>query len=136
MKKVIRNHGAKMFSGGFLLGVLMLAMLAFSNSNAKTLATREIVLTATDGAFYVVGQSEKPNPVLTRKKGQEVKLVIRNTEPGKVLHCFTITGLKVKTTGSLAAGESETLVFTPKKRGAYAYACLMHPSMSGRLVVE
>jgi plastocyanin len=91
---------------------------------------------ATDVAFQLVDQPGKANPPITLKKGQPVKLVISNAEPEKVLHCFTIAGLNVKTSGSLAAGESETLLFTPAKRGTYAYACLMHPSMTGRVVVE
>jgi plastocyanin len=53
-----------------------------------------------------------------------------------VLHCFIIGGLNVKTTRNLATGESETLTFTPRERGAFSYACLMHPMMVGKIVVE
>jgi plastocyanin len=125
-----------MFMAGFLAGVLTLAVLAFSGTRQQDQAAREVVLAAKGIAFYLPDQPDQPNPVLTLKKGQPVKLVVRNDEPGKVLHCFTITGLNVKTSDDLATGQSETLTFTPKKKGTFAYACLLHPSMTGKLVVE
>ena len=136
MKQLIKNHGPKMFLGGFFLGVLMFAVVAFNTGRNQDKPPREIVLLATDVAFHLTGETARPNPTLTLKKGAPVKLVIRNTDPEKLLHCFTIGGLNVKTTGSLAGGASETLLFTPKERGTFVYACLLHPSMSGKLVVE
>jgi plastocyanin len=79
---------------------------------------------------------DEPNPTLTLRKGEPVKLVLRNDDPGTLLHCFVIPGLNVKTTESLAGGESEILLFTPRERGGYVYACLLHPAMAGKLVVE
>ncbi len=136
MKKLIKNHGGKMFLTGFLAGVVVFALTAFSFGKSKPVVPREIVLIASETAFYLPDQRDKPNPPITLKKGQPVKLVLRNEDPEKVLHCFTITGLNVKTAGSIAGGESETLSFTPKKKGTFAYACLMHPSMVGKLVIE
>lgn len=125
-----------MFVVGFLAGVLTLALTAFYGGRPQDAPPREIVLVASDVAFYLAGQPDKPNPPITLKKGQSVKLVISNAEPDRVLHCFTIAGLNVKTEGSLAAGETENLLFTARKRGTYPYACLMHPSMTGKVVVE
>jgi plastocyanin len=70
------------------------------------------------------------------KKGETVKLTLLNQEPGKVLHCFTIGGMNVKTTRHLATGESETLTFRPREKGVFSYACLMHPMMTGKILVE
>jgi FtsP/CotA-like multicopper oxidase with cupredoxin domain len=136
MKELIKNHGGKMFLAGFLAGVLMFALMAFSFGKPKSNPPREIVLITSETAFFLPDQRDKPNPPITLKKGQPVKLVLRNEDPEKVLHCFTITGLNVKTAGSIAGGESETLTFTPRKKGTFAYACLMHTSMVGKLVIE
>jgi plastocyanin len=135
MKYIIQTHGLKLFLAGFAAGVLTLAVVAFNGSREKA-PPREIVLVTDDLAFYEAGQLDRPNPTLQLKVGQPVKLVIRNEEPGKVLHCFNTGGLGVKTTGSLATGESETLTFTPRKKGTFVYACLLHGSMAGKLVVE
>jgi plastocyanin len=53
-----------------------------------------------------------------------------------VLHCFTIGGLGVATSRDLSTGESESLAFTPTETGTFAYACLMHPMMTGKVVVR
>ena len=135
MKYLIQTHGLKVFLAGFIAGVLTLAVVAF-NLNREKLPVREIVLVTDDLSFFIAGQTKEPNPTIHLKRGQTVKLVIRNDEPGKVLHCFTTGDLGVKTTGSLATGESETLTFTPKKKGTYVYACLLHGSMAGKLVVD
>lgn len=125
-----------MFLAGFLAGVLTLAAVAFRAAKSSDRPPRELVLVGRSIAFYLSDQPDTPNPTLFLKKGEPVRLVIRNDEPGRVLHCFTITGLGVKTSSDLAPRQSETLTFTPKKKGVYAYACLLHPSMTGTLVVE
>ena len=135
MKQIIQNHGFKVFLTGFITGLLTLAVVAFNGRREKS-EPREIVLVANAIEFYVENRPQEPNPTLRLKAGQPVKLVVRNDEPGKVLHCFTTGALGVKTTGSLAAGESETLQFTPRKKGTFVYACLLHGSMAGKLVVE
>jgi plastocyanin len=98
--------------------------------------TDEMTLVGRDVAFWLAGQQDHPNPTLELSKGKPVKLVVRNDEPEKVLHCFTIGGLDVKTTRDLATGESETLVFTPSETGVFTYACLMHPMMAGKVIVR
>jgi plastocyanin len=89
-----------------------------------------------DISFHLPSQPDNPNPSLHLKKGETVKLTLLNQEPGKVLHCFTLGGLGVKTSRHLATGESETLTFTPREKGVFSYACLMHPMMAGKIVVE
>ena len=51
------------------------------------------------------------------------------------LHCFSISGLDVKTP-SIDSGESLTVTVRPTKRGTLTYACLMHPPMAGELIVQ
>ncbi len=136
MTQMIKRHGGKMFAAGFLAGLVTLTVLAFSSGRSDNVSPREIVLVAKDIAFRLADQPDKANPPVHLKKGRPVKLIIRNDEPDKVLHCFTVGGLDVKTSRGLATGESETLIFTPKERGTFTYACLMHPMMSGKIVVE
>jgi len=136
MTQMIKRHCGKMFAVGFAAGVTIFAVMAFTASEPRNVQQRELVLITKEVTFRSPDQPSRPNPVLTLKKGESVKLVLRNEEPGSLLHCFIVGGLNVKTTRSLAAGESETLTFTPREKGIFAYACLMHPNMSGKVVVE
>lgn len=136
MKHMLKNHGIKIFLASLLAVVFILSVSAFNGGKPENTAPHQIELVAAGVAFHLADRPDKPNPTLTLKKGESVKLVIKNSEPGKILHCFTIGGLNVKTSGSLSAGESETLIFTPKKIGNFMYACLMHPNMAGKIVVE
>jgi FtsP/CotA-like multicopper oxidase with cupredoxin domain len=112
------------------------ALPALSLRQRPTPQPREIVLISRDVSFWVAERPQEPNPPLRLTRGQPVKLILRNEEPDKVLHCFTIGGLDVKSTRNLAGGESETLAFTPTQSGTFTYACLMHPMMAGKVVVE
>jgi FtsP/CotA-like multicopper oxidase with cupredoxin domain len=137
MPQIIKKHGTKIFAVGLSVGVLVFAVMAFNVERPRNDATaREIVLITKDISFALASQPETPNPPLHLKKGETVKLTLRNQEPGKVLHCFTLGGLGVKTSRHLATGESETLTFTPREKGVFSYACLMHPMMAGKVVVK
>jgi plastocyanin len=136
MSQLIKKHGTKMFAGGFIVGLLVFALMAFAAERPHTSATHEVVLIAKDVAFRQPDHPDDANPTIHLKKGETVKLTLLNQEPEKVLHCFAIGGLNVKTAHNLATGESETLTFTPKEKGVFSYACLMHPMMVGKIVVE
>jgi heme/copper-type cytochrome/quinol oxidase subunit 2 len=127
----------KIFAIGFIAGLLVFAVMAFNVGHSRNGASaREIVLITKDISFQLASQPDTPNPPIHLKKGETVKLTLLNQEPGKVLHCFTLGGLGLKTSRDLATGESETLTFTPRERGVFSYACLMHPMMTGKIVVE
>jgi plastocyanin len=136
MPKIIKKHGSKMFAAGFIAGLIVFAVMAFNGRPDNSTSPREIVLITKDVVFQNASQPNEPNPTIRLKKGETVKLTLLNQEPDKVLHCFTIGGLGVKTSRHLATGESETLTFTPREKGVFSYACLMHPMMAGKLVVE
>lgn len=118
-----------------LAGALALTAMSFRSVDVPN-SPREIVLAGQDNAFQFPDRPDERNPTLRFKKGQPVRLILRNDDPQRILHCFTISGLNVKTSRNLAGGESEVLAFTPTTRGVYAYACLMHPMMGGSVVVE
>jgi plastocyanin domain-containing protein len=136
MAEIIKKHGAK-FVAGFIAGAVLFAMMAFSIGSSQNAApAREIVLIAKDVAFRNAGEAEPANPTIVLKQGETVRLTLINREPGQVLHCFSIAGLGVKTSRILATGESETLSFSPAEKGVFSYACLMHPMMAGKILVE
>jgi plastocyanin len=137
MAEIIKKHGAKMFLAGFIAGAVLFVMLVFSVGSSQNAApAREIVLIAKDVSFYTAGEAEPANPTIELKQGETVRLTLINQEPGQVLHCFSIAGLGVKTSRNLATGESETLSFRPAEKGVFSYACLMHPMMAGKILVE
>ena len=136
MTDMIKRNSGKMFAAGFAAGLMFFAVLAFTQNKSAIAPPHELVLVAKEVAFLEATQPHEINPTLVLKKGKPVRLVFRNEEPGSVLHCFVIGGLNVKTSQSLSAGQSETLTFTPKEKGTFAYACLMHPNMIGKVVVQ
>jgi heme/copper-type cytochrome/quinol oxidase subunit 2 len=136
MAQLIKRHRHKIFAVGLIIALATFAMMAFTTRESPRVEQRELEVIAREIAFHSSDQPGQPNPVLRLRKGEPVKLTLRNEEISSVLHCFIITGLNVKTTRSLSVGESETLTFTPNAKGTFAYACLMHPNMSGKVVVE
>ena len=93
------------------------------------------MLVAKDQAFHLEGKPELRNPPITLKQGQITELMLRNDDPSRVLHCFSISGLDVKTP-SIDSSESLTVTVRPTKRGTLTYACFMHPPMAGELIVQ
>jgi hypothetical protein len=119
-----------------LLGGLLALTLTGCGSSSTGDATKvRILLVAKDQAFHLEGTPELRNPPIILKQGQIAELVLRNDEPGRVLHCLSIGGLDVKTP-SIDSGQSLTVTVRPTKRGTLTYACLMHPPMAGKLIVQ
>jgi hypothetical protein len=90
---------------------------------------------ASDQAFHLEGNPELRNPSIALKQGETAELVLRNDDPNRVLHCLSIGGLDVKTP-SIDSGQTFTVTLRPTKRGTLTYACLMHPPMAGKLIVQ
>jgi hypothetical protein len=119
-----------------LLGSLLALTLASCGNSSTGDATKvRILLVAKDQAFHLEGAPELRNPPIILKQGQIAELVLRNDEPGRVLHCLSISGLDVKTS-SIDSGQSLTVTVRPTKRETLTYACLMHPPMAGKLIVQ
>jgi plastocyanin len=90
-------------------------------------APREIVLVARDMGFYLDG-GRTENPTLRLKAGEDVRLVLRNEEPG-VVHDFAVSAWNVGTR-RLQAQERDTVSFhVPETLGQYEYLCNPHASM-------
>jgi plastocyanin len=74
---------------------------------------------------------------LTVKKGEEVKVMFKNT--GKYPHNFVVADINV-TSKTIQPGQSDTVIFTPEKAGSYEYNCSIgnhtEKGMTGTLTVQ
>lgn len=118
-----------------LLWGTVLALAGCGDSRTADVPKVRIVLVAKDQAFHLEGMPERRNPPITLKRGQTAELVLRNEDANRVLHCFSISGLDVKTP-SIESGQTLTVTVRPTKRDTLTYACLMHPPMAGKLIVQ
>jgi plastocyanin len=89
---------------------------------------REITLVARGMAFYLEGDLTQPNPVITVKAGEPVRVVLRNEERG-MTHAFAVPAFGAAT-GLLHWNErGEVLFDVPEKAGTYEYVCGPHMLM-------
>ncbi len=97
---------------------------------------REIRLVARDMAFYAAGDPT-PNPTLTLQRGERVRLVLRNQDPG-MTHDFASASLGVASQLLRDAGDATAVTFTaPRQAGEHDYSCTPHATMMrGRVVVR
>jgi plastocyanin len=101
--------------------------LGLGREASSARAPREIVLVARDMSFYLDGAGAE-NPTLRLQAGENVRLVLRNEEPG-VVHDFAVSAWKVETR-RLQARERDTVTFrVPNAPGQYEYLCNPHASM-------
>jgi heme/copper-type cytochrome/quinol oxidase subunit 2 len=136
MSRLIKTHKTGFIAAVLAVAVILVAIVAVMSLRQRPLPAQEVALSARDVSFWLPDRPGQPNPPLHLTRGRPVRLTLRNDEPDKVLHCFTIGAMAVKSSRDLATGESELLTFTPSEAGTFAYACLMHPSMAGQIVVE
>ena len=88
---------------------------------------REIVLVARDMAFYVDG-SGVPNPTIAVRRGEDIRLVVRNDDPG-ITHGFALTAADASL-DEIRAGSSASVVFhAPTELGRFDYLCPPHAQM-------
>jgi plastocyanin len=119
-----------------LAALAAMAVVAFSPLSANPrAASREIVVVARQMAFYVEGSSE-PNPTLRVRRGETVRIVLRNDEPG-VVHDLKVGDLNA-TIEPVRAGATGSVTFrAPDRPGRYEYVCRPHAQMmTGVLLVD
>jgi hypothetical protein len=94
---------------------------------------REIVLVARDMAFYLEG-SDAPNPTLLLAPGEEVRVVIKNEDPG-ITHDFAVASLGASI-DPLVSGRSGSLrLRAPATPGRHEYVCRPHAQMMKGVIV-
>lgn len=120
---------------GALLTSLILGSMLFLWPVAADPADgpREIRLVTRNMAFYLDG-SDVPNPVLTMRAGEALRVVLRNEDIG-ITHSFEV-GTWDQAVLSAKGGLAETAVIKiPNHPGQYEYICGPHPALM-RGVVE
>ena len=125
-------------AGGIIIAVAALAatLLPMLASTSRD-DVREIRVVTRDMSFYVDGQTE-PNPTITLRAGERVKLILRNEDPG-MSHDFVVKAWAVGTKLLEDRGEQDSITFrVPDSRGTTTtYHCTPHAKMmSGTLRIE
>jgi hypothetical protein len=96
---------------------------------------REIRLVARNMTFYLDGESA-PNPTLKVKAGEEIRIVLRNEEPG-MTHDFAVASLSVGVEPLRGLGVVSLVFRAPAQPGSHEYVCTPHSMMMrGTLLVE
>jgi plastocyanin len=106
-----------------LLSLLSLLPLAAGTRPAP----REVMLVARDMVFYLEG-SETPNPTIQLAAGEDVRLVLRNDDPG-ITHQFAIADWQIESSTIKGKGTTTVLLHAPDEPGRHAYVCSPHASM-------
>jgi plastocyanin len=108
-----------------MAGVLVLVALLPALSSTPR---RDVVLVVKGMAFYLEDDLKAPNPTITIKAGERVRVVVRNQDRG-ITHDFAIPviGAVMKEIGWNQTGQ---VVFqAPTKPGTYEYVCQPHRLM-------
>lgn len=124
------------------VAVIAVAVAAFAATVLPTIASsdapavRDINIVVRDMAFYVDNASG-PNPVITLRAGERVRVHVRNQDAG-MRHDFTITAWTVSTKMLEERGDEDVVEFqVPDARGPQTYQCTPHPKMmTGTVRVE
>ncbi len=109
-----------------LLGVLSVAVAR--PAREVTLVVRGMAFSLEDG--------DLPNPTITVKPGERVRVVLRNEDRG-ITHDFAFPAVDA-VLDPLSWNQSDTVVFeAPAKPGIYDYWCRPHMlMMRGKIVVQ
>ena len=118
-----------------ITAIVLAALLPIIGASRETNDVREVRLVARDMTYYVEGQ-DQPNPTLTFRAGERVKLVLRNEDDG-MLHDFKVRAWEIGT-GTIDGKGADSVTFTvPRLRGSHVYSCTPHPSsMRGAIEIE
>ena len=97
---------------------------------------REITLVARSMAFYLESDPAIPNPTLTLKAGERVRITLRNEERG-FTHDFAVPAVGAATDLIDWNEDSDVTFDVPDRPGTYDYVCEPHAMMMrGRIIVQ
>ena len=121
-----RNKGTSLWPLA-CLGISLAAIGCGSGSS------REIVLVARGMSFVLPERPDEPNPLLSLRAGERVRLVLRNEAPG-LLHDIRIPAWNVQV-DQIRAGETADVTFTvPGEVGRTEYRCQPHGELMKGMV--
>ncbi len=119
-----------------VLGLLSVGLVGLVRPAADPVS-REIILVARDMAFYLSEQTQAgPNPTLQLEVGEQVRIVLRNQDPG-IVHSFAIEPWNVVMTSRHDEAEAEAasvLVRAPRRPGRYEYVCTPHSTLMAGVI--
>lgn len=129
---------ARMFVGltaVVLLCAATIAAIVPKAASAGRSRIHEIRLVVRDMTYYVEGSSA-PNPTLTLRRGEQVRVVLRNEDAG-MTHDFAVRAWNARTP-RLDGGEEAFVQFqAPEQPGVGTYSCTPHGEMMrGTIRVE
>ena len=117
------------------VGVAVVAVGALLTAVSRA-PEREIVLVARGMAFYVEGDPSTPNPTLTFKAGERVRVVLRNQDRG-ITHDFAVPAIDAAVEHVDWNEEAGVTFDVPDTPGRYVYTCRPHTlMMRGQIVIE
>jgi len=111
--------------------VSLLPMIASTSTDP----IRDVRIITRDMTFYLEG-SDVPNPTLTFRAGEHVRILLKNEDDG-MDHDFSVPAWQVKTRLLTGRGEDALVLQVPNKTGTEAYTCTPHAEiMRGTIRIE
>lgn len=96
---------------------------------------REVRIVTRDMTFYVEG-SDEPNPTLTFRAGEQVRILLKNEDDG-MDHDFSVPAWQTKTKLLTGRGDATLLIKVPTTKGTESYTCTPHAEiMRGIIRIE
>jgi hypothetical protein len=133
MMSTRKQHIAIGLIGAVVFSIATIAAIVPREEPANRI--HEIRLIVRDMTYYVEGSSD-PNPTLVVRRGELVKVVVRNDEAG-MIHDFGVPAWNART-ARLVYREQGTVQFrAPDQPGIGTYVCSPHSKMmQGAIRVE
>lgn len=111
--------------------VSLLPMLASTPADP----IRDVRIVTRDMTFYVEG-SDEPNPTLTFRAGEQVRILLKNEDEG-MDHDFSVPAWQTKTKLLTGRGEDVLVIRVPSRTGSESYTCTPHAEiMRGTIRIE
>ena len=105
--------------------LILAVMIPALSSSAPA---REIRLVAKDMTFYLESDLQTPNPTITVKAGERVRLTLRNDDRG-MTHDFALAAADAEL-DPITWNQSAVVTFAaPARAGTYEYVCRPHQLM-------
>ena len=98
--------------------------------------SREIRLVAQGMAFYLESDPATPNPTLTMKPGERVRIVLSNRDRG-FTHDFAVPALRTALEAIDWNEDGGVVLTAPATPGTYEYVCRPHAAMmKGTIIIR
>jgi plastocyanin len=90
--------------------------------------TRELTLVARGMTFVFEDAPQEPNPLISLRAGERVRIVLKNDAPG-LLHDLEIPALNVQLEQIRSGQSTEVTFIVPDKPGRHEYRCRPHSEL-------